>query len=73
MNKKNLIYENIKRYKFIYKIIKLIKIYLIDYFNHPMNWYSIISYIDFLKIISFKNNINTFISKKFIEEIRNSN
>jgi asparagine synthase (glutamine-hydrolysing) len=50
----------IKKILWKYKII-------MQYFFHPLNWYSIMSFREFLKFYSGHENINTYLSQKYLE------
>jgi len=65
----------IKNNKILYSIAKTIlnmKKYLLDYYTHPMNWYAIVSYYKYLKMIPLKAQINSILVKITIENLKKS-
>ncbi|MGQ4876331.1 MAG: asparagine synthase-related protein [Promethearchaeia archaeon] len=67
--------SSIKKINFFYRIvIKILSIkkYLLDYYTHPMNWYGIVSYYRYLKMMPLvlTGMINTILARITIENIK---
>jgi len=69
-NIKYILKKVIKRNNFLLRVAKLIKIYFIDYFNHPMSWYGIVNYYNYLYTISLGGNINSLLAKNTLKELK---
>lgn len=65
----------IKNNRILYSIAKNflnMKKFLLDYYTHPMNWYTIVSYYKYLKMTPLKAQINSILVKIAIENLKKS-
>jgi len=44
-------------------------LYKKEYYNHPLGWYGIIELDEFKKVYTGRENINTFLSRKYLNEL----
>ena len=63
----------IKNNRILYSIAKNflnMKKFLLDYYTHPMNWYTIVSYYKYLKMTPLKGMMNSILVKITIENVK---